>query len=437
MKTGDKGKVGPDDQAVMDCAWRNGRVRRSPERLRALSAARIITAAVGVLLLAVPAATTVDVDLPGPLDGPGHPDLKRRDEKRIAKAVDRLRAGDLEDAAKVAGKAGEGPARRLLDLQIRMAGPAEPPVEDLEQLCAGQPGYAAAWATLTVAAERAGDEATALAAARRSGTLWPDSPWATAAEELERRWIDDRADEARSLSAAGRTDEALELVERALELEPSNRDSLLTKADLLIEDGRVEDADAILRAMRDDPGATIRRARIAERNGELSAAMALYTAVPAGMEDRDAALRRVQLAWRRQNLPTYVQEALASEQLTRAGLAVLLVGLLPEANAVGGGQVPLLSDIVELPSQREVLTAVRIGLLDVDRVEHLFHPERVVDPDEVRYALDRLNTLLGRKPPDWCAVDGPESSDCIALTSPVSGAAVADAVLRTAEGEAP
>ena len=111
--------------------------------------------------------------------------------------------------------------------------------------------------------------------------------------------------------------------------------------------------------------------------------------------------------------------------------------LLPEANAVGGGQVPLLSDIVELPSQREVLTAVRIGLLDVDRVEHLFHPERVVDPDEVRYALDRLNTLLGRKPPDWCAEDGPESSDCIELTSPVSGAAVADAVLRTAEGEAP
>lgn len=389
------------------------------------------------LLVAACSAAAAPVDLPDPLDGPGHPELAKRDVKRISKAVNSLRSGDLEGARKRAGKVGDSPARRLLNLQIRTAATPEPPVEDLEQLCSDQSGYAAAWVTLAIAAERIGTEATALAAAQRSAELWPESEWAHMAEDFEQRWIIDRVAEAQTQMAAGRSAEALDVVNAALSLDPSNREALLAKADLLIDEGRGDDAEAILAAMNDDPDAMMLRAEMAEDHGDLSTAMALLTAVPAGYANRDAALRRVRLAWRRKNLPSYIQDALASTALTRAGLAMLLVGLAPEANAVGGGQVPILTDIVDLPSQREVLTATRIGLMEADRVEHLFHPERLVDPEEVRYALDRLNTLLGRNPPDWCAGGEFESNACIQLTTPVSGAEVADAVLRTAQGEAP
>jgi hypothetical protein len=109
---------------------------------------------------------------------------------------------------------------------------------------------------------------------------------------------------------------------------------------------------------------------------------------------------------------------------------------VPEAHAVGGGQVPVLSDIVGLDAQREILTAVRIGVMHADRLEHRFYPRRKVEPPEVRRALDTLCSLLGRTPPRWCEEAAPENPGCIALASPVSGSAVADVVLMTAPGEA-
>jgi hypothetical protein len=110
---------------------------------------------------------------------------------------------------------------------------------------------------------------------------------------------------------------------------------------------------------------------------------------------------------------------------------------VPEAHAIGGGQVPLLSDIVDLDAQREILTAVRIGLMHADRLEHRFYPRRTVEPGDARAAIDKLCSLLDRQPPPWCAQGAPENSDCVALASPVSGRAVAAAVLRTAPGEVP
>lgn len=436
MRLGNSRGIRPDDRAVIHCIGRGRRpIRTTSDSVAA--ATRILTATVTAAWLASAGVAAVRLDLPGPLDGPGHPELRRRDAKRIEKATNELGAGDLAAATRASGKADDSPARRLIDLQIRMAGTDEPPIEDLQRLCGDQPDYAAAWVTLAQAAEQSGAEAIALAAARRGGELWPDSRWAAVAGDLEQRWITTRVSEARSLAEAGRPGAGLELVDAALALAPEDHETQLTKADLLVDLDRFDDAELVLRAMGDDPAAMMRRARLAEGRGDLAAAMALYGAVPAGYSDRDANLRRVQLAWRRQNLPITVQEALASTALTRAQLAEVLVGLVPEANALGGGQVPLLSDIVELPSQREILTAVRIGLMNVDLVEHLFHPERMVEPAEVRYALDRLNGLLDRRPPPWCDDGESNSSDCVELTSPVSGAEVADIVLRTSRGEAP
>jgi len=256
-------------------------------------------------------------------------------------------------------------------------------------------------------------------------------------EALRQRWIAGRVIEARELAAAGQPEAAIGLLDAALALTPSDHDALFAKTDVLVDLERTDEADSILVAMGSDPEVTIRRAHIAEGRGNLTAAMALYSAMPPGDPERDQALQRVQLEWRRQNLPAYVQNALVSDDLTRADLAALLVGLVPEANAIGGGQVPVLSDIVELPSQLEILTAVRIGLLQADRSEHLFHPTRAVDPNETRHAIDRLCSLLGRRQPDWCENGASDADGCVKLIAPVSGPAVVDVVLEMAHGEAP
>jgi tetratricopeptide (TPR) repeat protein len=348
-----------------------------------------------------------------------------------------LEAGDLAAARKAAARASASTALRLLELQLTLAEPGEPPAEELERLCADHPGYAAAWVTLAEAASRAGLETTALAAARRSAELWPQSPWARRASELEARLAIDRIALARTRAAAGDAEAALESVEAALTVAPGDREALLLKADLLADLGRTEDAEELLSSLGNEPETLTRRARLAEGRHDLGSAMALWEAVPPGTPGRDEALRRVQLDWRRQNLPAYVQAALADEELDRAGLAAVLVGLVPEAHAIGGGQVPVLSDIVGLEAKREILTAVRIGAMQADRLEHRFFPRRRVDPTEARRAIDTLCSLLGRVPPPWCVHGTSEAAGCVELPSPVTGRSVAELVLQTAPGEVP
>lgn len=436
MRAGNRRASRPDVRAVAHC----GRLGRwsipAAPALRVAGCRRALVGLAAVLAIAVLAAAA-PAPLPSPLEGPGHPDLKRRDTKRLERAIDALGAGSLDEASRLATKAGDSAARRLLELQLGVAGPGEPPLEELRSFCVSEPSYAAAWVTFSVAAEQAGAEADALASARRAAELWPGSPWATRVEELSRRWITDRLAETRELVAAGRPDDALELLGKALALAPFDPDVGLVKADVLIALGRTDEAEELLGAMGDEPEALMRRASLAELRHDLAGAMALYSSVPAGTPGRDEALQRVKAAWRRQNLSPLIQEALASSDLSRAELATVLIGLVPQAHALSGGQVPLLPDVVGLPSQREILTAVRIGLLPIDRVEQLFHPDRKVTRDEVRRAIDRLFRQLGEQPPRWCSDDAGASAGCIELPSPVSGAAVADIISRTADGEAP
>jgi hypothetical protein len=75
--------------------------------------------------------------------------------------------------------------------------------------------------------------------------------------------------------------------------------------------------------------------------------------------------------------------------------------------------------------------------MQADLLEHRFYPRRTVEPSEVRRAVDKLCSLLDRNSPQWCAEGAPETADCIVLESPVSGSAVANAVLRTAPLEVP
>jgi tetratricopeptide (TPR) repeat protein len=409
-----------------------------------------------------PPAGQSTLPFPAPDSGPGRPNLDRAAAADLEAGWQALRRGDAIAAERRAARTAESPASRLLALQSTLVAGGAVPVSELAELVEAAPAYAAAWLTLSVAAERAGEEKTALDAASRGAALWPDRRWEERVAELRTRWIDDRLGNARRLSAEGSQAAAVGALEPVLALEPNNRDARILQAGALTDLGDLDRAEAALVGLPRDAEVVLVAGAIAEARGDRKAAIRIYSSLPEALEptlraialaeadgdwltamnlygglpdrypDREAGLRAAKLRWRVSVLPPYVGEALAAERLDRAGLAVVLVALAPRVESLPGGQVPLLSDIVDMPSQREIITAARLGLIDIDRLEHRFDPHRQVTEAEVREALVALGRLLEVEPPRWC---GSAGGDCVRLESPITGRQVAEIVIAMAAEE--
>ena len=399
----------------------------------------------------------VRLDFPPPGTGPGSPAIDRGVQRDIDAGWNELLRGDSAAARKRAARAGTGPVAELLELQATIVADDNDPIPGLRVLTDAQPDYAAVWITLSVAAEKANNEGLALAAANRGADLWPDERWENRAEQLHQRWVDDRVSSARSLYDAEQPTGALDTLAPALSLEPDNRPAVLLQARILIaldEPDRAEaalaslsrddevvrlsgsiaeargDLNAALRiyaSLPDDPEATLLAIGIAETQGEWSTAMNLWSALPDDMPEKAPGLSRAKLRWRLSVMPYYVLEAVGSTPLDRADLAVILVSLAPKLETLPGGAVPLLSDIMDLPSQREILTAVRLGLIDSDQFDHRFDPDRAVTAGEVSSAINRMSGLLALDRPHWCT--NGDNSPCTSLDSPISGERVAGIVI--------
>ena len=94
----------------------------------------------------------------------------------------------------------------------------------------------------------------------------------------------------------------------------------------------------------------------------------------------------------------------------------------------------MLSDIVDLPCYRDVLTAVRYDLLAIDSLDHRFFPSRAARPEEVRRAVEVMCRSLGIKPPVWC--HGEEvAAGCALISMPVRGEQVGELVSRLTDTE--
>lgn len=398
-----------------------------------------IFACTGWLLFAAIAAigaADAPTAFPSPLEGPGQPTLERSQLKPFTKAVSLHAKGRNQKALKQLAKAGPGPAQQLLGLQITYDTVDGRTLQDLQDLTETSPDYAAAWVTLFVVAEGMAEEEVAYEAAGRVVELWPGSIWAREADEMQRRHVDRLVAVAERSLETEPPEQALADIQRALEVDPSNHALMLGQADCLIRLDRLDEATTVLAVIGDDPTALMMAGNVAELNGDLVTAMGRYQAAPIGTPGRDEALRRVKTRWRLSVLPSYVQGALASNQVSREEVAVLLVNLVPEVRAMGSGTVPLLTDILDLPSQRDIVTAARLELLSVDRVEHRFDPDRIASLPEIQDAIERLAALVGVPPPVWCGVSNVVSS-CMELTVPVDGKDLTDAVLNLVHGESP
>ena len=430
-------------------------------------AATVITLVMSAGCASAPAtAPPGRLDFPAPNTGPGRPDLTRTDQDHIDKGWRALLSGDTSSARAIATQAGANPAAELLSLQAAMVAGGADPLSDLERLTVTDSNYAAAWLTLSVAAENTEDEALALEAASRGAELWSEKRWLEREQRLRQRYVGDRIDSARELNETDDPMAALEALQPALELDPENREAILVKARALIALDQPDRAEVALSGLPRDPEVVRLSGNIAEARGDLSAAMRiysslpddpdamllavaiaesqddwlkamnLYTSLPDERPEKAPGLHRAKLRWRLSVMPEYVQEAIDSPELERAQLAVVVVTLAPKVETLPGGQVPLLSDVMTMPSRNEILTATRLGLIENDQFLHRFHPERPVSAVEVRTAVDRLAGLLELEGPRWC-VDETETESCAAVTEPISGESVAAIVIEvvTREGE--
>ena len=223
---------------------------------------------------------------------------------------------------------------------------------------------------------------------------------------------------------------------RASDTDTANRVATLTGAHALIAAGPIDDSEAVFAVFRDVSDALLLSGRNAEDRQDWEVAMASYEALPADHPQRTSTLLRAKREWRNSNLSMCAQQVFVSPLLTRAELAVLLVSLAPQLESFGVGRSPVLSDIVELPCYREVLTAVRCDLLTFDRLDNRFFPSQAARPEEVRRAVEGMCRILDIKPPVWC--QGEEVlAGCALISIPVRGDQVAELVSRLTETEKP
>jgi tetratricopeptide (TPR) repeat protein len=444
-------------------------MKSMPDFLRHLTGAAILAAvAIGLIITAgcasAPAtAPPARLDFPAPDRGPGRPELSRADQNHIDAGWEALRGGNPASARASASQAGNNPAAELLSLQAALVA-NDNAMPGLQRLTTDHSGYAAAWLTLSVAAENAADEASALDSASRGAELWPEKRWQERERALYRKYVGDRIESARKLYEAEQAGAALEALEPALALDPDNRDAVLVQARSLVALDRLDRAEAALSALPRDPEVVRLAGGIAEARGDLSAAMRIYSSLPEDPEsvllavaiaetqgdwltamnlytslpderpEKGPGLRRAKLRWRVSVMPEYVQEAVRSPQLDRSQLAVVVVSLAPRVETLPGGQVPLLSDVMTLPSQNEILTAARLGLIESDQFLHRFHPQRLASAAEARQAVDSLARLLELDRPRWCT-DETDDRSCAAFDEPITGEAVASIVIEVVAQE--
>jgi tetratricopeptide (TPR) repeat protein len=439
--------------------------------LRHVTGAAILAAAVIGLLAAAGCASApatappARLDFPAPDKGPGRPELSRVDQKHIDEGWQALRSGNPSAARASASQAGANPAAELLSLQAALVA-NDSVMPGLERLTMDHSEYAAAWLTLSVAAENAADEASALDAAARGAKLWPDKRWKEREQALHQRYVGARIDSARVQYDNEQAEAALETLVPALALDPDNRDAVLLKARALVALDQPDRAEAVLSSLPRDPEVVRLAGNIAEARGDLSAAMRIYSSLPEDPEsvllavaiaesqddwltamnlytslpderpEKGPGLRRAKLRWRVSVMPEYVQEAVHSPELDRAQLAVVVVNLAPRVESLPGGQVPLLSDVMTLPSQNEILTAARLGLIRSDQFLHRFNPQRLATAAEVRNAVDGLAQLLELNSLRWCTEEA-DDQPCAAIVEPITGEAVATMVIEVVaqEGE--
>ena len=396
-------------------------------RLRRAAAAAAIAAAMAVACTTTtPVTTGVEPPFPSPLAGPGVPEAPPAVREAVAAGWNALKRSGTAAALDASRRAGRHPLAVLLAHQAAYLDGGTGLTGPLEALTGAHPEWASAWITLSFAAEREGRTELAVTAAERAAALWPEPRWTARAARLRDAWAGPILEAARTALAGGDAEGALARLDRLEAAGVRDETVLSLRARALAAAGRPAEARELLRKLPETPERTAMAAALAEAARDWPEALRLYSALPEDWPGRDTDLSRVKLLWRLDNLPPSFRKALEAPELDRARMATVLVALAPQIEAAGGGNVPIMTDVVGIPEQREVLAVVRAGIMQPAGWDSNFRPEREVTPASAAEILGRLAAFLGRPLPPACGET--PSPECLGLTAPVSGPMVRKAI---------
>jgi hypothetical protein len=381
------------------------------------------------------AAPTATAFLPDPLSAPiaGTP-LTEAQLKFARAAMTAAAKGDLARMRKRLAKLPAAhPVRELIELEARYTrgeAVAEPAVE----LAGSAKSYAAAWSLATLALRREGRDEEALGTARRAFELRRDDDTLRAVSTLEGELVARGVAEAGALLGRGEAAAAFSRAHRVLELVPTAGEARMIAVRAALASGQTPRAVELLPAIPDTPAGIEVKGRVAEALGQWELAAQLYETLPEDHPGRCELLLEAREQWRLSLAPPHLDRALKEPALTRRGLAAILVWEVPELAEKAAGPVPVFEDVVGLAEGRDIVVAVRAGVLVGDSIARRFGPKRLITDREFLACLNRLADVLGAAPSRWCG--GQEvGGECLARPATLDGRTVAELVRSVAGQE--
>ena len=352
-------------------------------------------------------------------------------------AVAAAERGDGRAAERAARQLPPGhPVTRLVALEVRYLQGGEV-LADALSLANSETSWTTSWRFVAQLAEERGDAGTELVAARRLVTLDPAGGWRRRVESLEQAALDGLLRDGQALLAAGDGAGALGAARAALELAPTSTAARMLAVRAALAAGDTTAALVYLPALPDDPDGLQLKGKVAEALGQWELAVQLYERLPVGRPGRCELIEGARAQLRLANAPPYVAAALRATALARRSLAAIVAWQAPAfVRADADGPVVVFEDIVDLPERADIAAVVRADVMRGDAVARRFHPDRVVDRDELITVIERLARASGRRAPLWCGAGAP--SDCLEPPAAATGAAASELVAAiAAEGGGP
>ncbi len=322
---------------------------------------------------------------------------------------------------------GDHPAVGLANLEVRFL-LGEKVGEEVSRLAREQPDYIPLLTFAAQSLQAEGRYAEALVPARQVLQAGGDGAAARRVRELESLVIGGKTAEARSALQAGDAARAIAVASDALSLVPGAVSLLEVLVSAYLAEGNVPAAARLVPSLPDDAEGLVLKGRVAAAGQQWDVAAAMFARLPDDYPGRCALLADARRRSRLVQAPPYVQEALNSENLTRAELAALVAWEAPTVVEKARGAVSVFEDIVSLGQRRDVVTVVWAGVMDGDSVTRRFYPHRRVRARDLVEVVERLATVVGKSRPEWCGET--PSSGCLEAPGEVVTGSVASALLR-------
>jgi tetratricopeptide (TPR) repeat protein len=211
--------------------------------------------------------------------------------------------------------------------------------------------------------------------------------------------------------AAGHEDwkEARRAAALAIEVDPGSAPAWETAGDIDLE---ARDRPAALARFRGAltlaPGNRTLEEKVARLALELSdyaVAIPVLDELAAQDPQFEAEAERARLAFRLANWPAAERAAARSERLTRGQAAGLVWWMVPEVREMKVTESVIASDVVGRGDSQEILRAVGLGLLEVDRETHRANPDSPFTLSAAARLYLRLLALLQADPPPACLAE--------------------------------